>query len=141
MSMNYYLVGVKCGHVGVNYYYPAVLTICAQNGRDAALKARRTSRVKHNHKDAIRFCKKVDECDFVEQAIKNKNDPYFHCHNKQEQNRFKEQIDMIKLEDNHRKEFYSKTRKSRRPNLKYQSQKVSYYDNEYQDEDGEGLCA
>ena len=85
--MGMYEVCVKCGHVGRNYYVDKILAVEACNGKEAAAKARELPRVKHDHKDAIRYVESIDAERFAEIASQNLLDPFFVCHNVQEQRR------------------------------------------------------
>lgn len=81
-----YEVKCKCGHVGRNNYIIISFPIIAENGREAAYKARYFPRVKHNHKDAIISVRKITDAEFDELVISNNDDEYLHCKNIQEQN-------------------------------------------------------
>ena len=83
--MYMYEVCAKCGHVGRNYYVDKIFAVRASNGREAARIVRNFPRVKHHHKDAIRYVVQIDEARFFEIHRINDEDPYFHCHNIQEQ--------------------------------------------------------
>ena len=81
----YYCVVVKCGHVGRNRYVLKELAIDAENGKEAAKKARLTPRVKHHHKDAIREVVKISKMEYLKLKDQNSNDNYFKCQNVQQQ--------------------------------------------------------
>ena len=81
-----YAVEAKCGHVGKSHYIAIVFPIIASDGKEAASIVRWTGRVKHDHKDAILSVKKIDITQYLELKLKNQNDGYLHCHNRQEQN-------------------------------------------------------
>lgn len=78
-------VCAKCGHVGRNYYVDKIFVVRAENGREAARIVRNFPRVKHHHKDAIRYVIRIDEARYWEVRRMNDNDPYFFCHSIQEQ--------------------------------------------------------
>lgn len=78
-------VGVKCGHVGKGNYIEKTFAVQADTAKEAAQIARLSPRVKHHHKDAIRYVEKVDELRFSQIIEINRNDPYFKCKNIQEQ--------------------------------------------------------
>ena len=84
---NYYEVCAKCGHVGKNYYVEKTFAVEAENGKSAAEIVRGKPRVKHDHKDAIRFVKQIDKERFDIIQANIKMDPYFHCKNIQQQNK------------------------------------------------------
>ena len=84
-TMEMYEVCAKCGHVGRKYYIDKVFAVKAESAKEAAAIARQIPRVKHDHKDAIRYVKKIDEERFLEIIRENEADPYLHCKNRQEQ--------------------------------------------------------
>lgn len=84
-QQKYYAVHCKCGHVGVNNYIEIVFAVVANNGKEAAIKARKLPRVKHNKKDAIIDCYEISVEKYNEITEINKNDPYLKCKNIQEQ--------------------------------------------------------
>ena len=85
INEKYYAVCCKCGHVRPNRYVKITFAIKAENGREAAKKARQIARVKHNKKYAILSCKEItkEEFDFINET--NRKDPYLNCKNVQEQ--------------------------------------------------------
>lgn len=83
--MKYYEVTVKFGHVGKNKYYKGNIYLKAENGKEAASKARECPRVKHDHKDAILSVTELDYETFQELWKRNKEISYFSCYNIQEQ--------------------------------------------------------
>ena len=88
--MNMYEVCAKCGHVGRDYYVEKTFAIKAENAKEAAEVARWLPRVKHHHKDAIRYVTEVDAERFTEITNINNDDVYFHCKNIQEQRGYSE---------------------------------------------------
>ena len=133
--MEFYLVTTKCGHVGKTAYMPITFPIKAENGREAAKIARNFPRVKRHHKDAILNCEKVDEKRYFEQLSLNNQDPYLHVTSKQEQEQYNNEIIARVVEDNHQYEINKPSKKSKRPNLKFQKKKyINDYD-EYEDDD------
>lgn len=76
MNENYYLVEVMCGHVGAFAYIPVVFPILAEDGREAAKKARSIPRVKHHNKYAILNVKKVSYDEYILQQEVNNSDAY-----------------------------------------------------------------
>ena len=81
----YYAVHCRCGHVGPNSYVEIVFAIIAGSGKEAAAKARRFARVKHNKKNAIIDCYEITREEYDAIIETNKNDPYLKCKNIQEQ--------------------------------------------------------
>lgn len=80
-----YAVHCRCGHVGRNRYVEIVFAVKANNGKEAAAKARRFARVKHNKKNAILRCYEISVEEYNNILKTNKNDPYLKCKNIQEQ--------------------------------------------------------
>ena len=78
--MKYYEVTVKFGHVGKNKYYKGNIYIKAENGKEAASKARSCPRVKHDHKDAILSVTELDYETFQELWKHNEEISYFSCY-------------------------------------------------------------
>ncbi len=113
-QIKYYKVVCKCGHVGKKHYIPVQFAVKAENGREAAKKARDFPRVKHQHKDAILDVVKLEYEEYLELLELNTNDSYLNCHSKQEQNRLCDLTEIIK-DDLHNdvKEIDKKTRLSR----------------------------
>ena len=94
-EMRYYEVIAKCGHVGKGKYVLITFACVAENGKEAAAKARACARVKHHHKDAIRNVREVLFEEYIKLKAENDADPYLHCKNRQEQNKipgFEERI-------------------------------------------------
>ena len=121
MKMNYYLVTAKCGHVGRHYYIPITFPVKAENGREAAKITRQIPRVKHNRKDAIIECRKVDMEEYVMQQIINACDPYLQATSKQEQNKMVPDVDIRVFEEVEKESKTSK--RSSHPNLLFQKRK------------------
>jgi len=78
-------VCAKCGHVGRDYYVDKIFAVRAESAKEAASIVRNFPRVKHHHKDAIRYVIRIDEARYWEIRQTNNVDPYFLCHNIQEQ--------------------------------------------------------
>ena len=129
--MEFYLVTTKCGHVGKTSYMPITFPIKAENGREAARIAKGYPRVKRDHWDAILDCRKVDEETYLMQVIINSNDPYLHATSKQEQEAMVVGIAERIRNDNHQDELNKLSKKSSRPNLRYQKQKYDCGRNNY----------
>lgn len=83
--MNYYKVGVKCGHVGRKCYINKYLYIKAESGKDAALKARNTPRVKHDWKNAINSVELISKNEYLSGLVQQSQDLYFSVTNSSEQ--------------------------------------------------------
>lgn len=93
--MRYYEVIAKCGHVGKGKCVLITFACAAENGKEAAAKARTYARVKHHHKDAIRNVREILFEEYIKLRAENDADPYLHCKNRQEQNKipgFEERI-------------------------------------------------
>lgn len=80
-----YEVSAKCGHVGRNNYVNKTFAVKANNGKQAAEMVRWFPRVKHHHKDAIRYVNEITIERFHEIMEHNQQDCYFTCKNVQEQ--------------------------------------------------------
>ena len=110
--MKYFEVEAKCGHVGRNNYILKKIYVCANNGKDAAKIVRNMARVKHNHKDAIRYVAEITYEQYRIGRKEMKEDGYFHVHSKQEQNAqcdlekvvFKEDVSQKKHKQTHLKQ-------------------------------------
>ena len=85
--MGMYEVCAKCGHVGRYNYVDKTFAVIASSGKEAAAIVRDYPRVKHNHKDAIRYVEPIDSTRYAEIIAANAQDPYFFCHSVQEQRR------------------------------------------------------
>ena len=83
--MKYFLVDMKCGHMGKNKYVVKTFAIKAIDGKEAAKIARTMSRTKHHHKFAVISVNKVTKEEYMERLEKNRCDPYFSAHSVQEQ--------------------------------------------------------
>lgn len=103
----YYKVCTKCGHVGRNKFIHKWLYIEASSKKEAAEKAKKTPRVKHNHKDVIKEVIKIDFKEYI-QGLKI-NDPYFKVCNSTDQRRY----NCINLEDIEEEPIKIKYRKKR----------------------------
>lgn len=93
--MKYYIVKAKCGHVGRNKYIVIDFPVIAETGKEAAKKARKYPRVKHDQKDAIINVIEVSYDEYLECLENNNNDMYLKCKNKQEQNRIEDIYERI----------------------------------------------
>ena len=129
-SLHYYKVFVKMGHVGINYFYDAALYIAARSKREAAYIARNTSRVKHHHSDAVRDVIEISIDEYNAGLETIKSEPYFQCHNIQEQNAFGDAIWQNVFEEP-KKETYKNNRHSLRK---------SYFDNEEEYDKYRRMC-
>lgn len=83
--MKYYKVEAKCGHVGRNNYIIKMFYVCADDGKEAALKVRNSPRVKHHHKDAIRSVSEIEYNGYLIGLNRTSTDSYFLVHNSTDQ--------------------------------------------------------
>ena len=90
--MKMFKVTAKCGHVGRNHYVVKNFPVQASNGREAAKIARDLPRVKHHHKDAIINVEEITLSEYYLLIQQNCNDPYFRCHNVQDQRCYEEVV-------------------------------------------------
>lgn len=84
-SQKYFEVEAKCGHVGRKSCVWIKFAVAAENGKDAAKRARAFPRVKHHHPDAIKSVTEIDFAAFKVLKAENDADPYLHCKNRREQ--------------------------------------------------------
>lgn len=84
-NQRYFEVETKCGHVGRTNCVWIKFAVVANDAKDAAKKARRIGRVKHDHLDAIGYVKEIDFNSFMILKAENDADPYLHCKSKREQ--------------------------------------------------------
>lgn len=84
-NQRYFEVETKCGHVGRTNCVWIKFAVVANDAKDAARKARRIGRVKHDHLDAIGYVKEIDFNSFMSLKAENDADPYLHCKSKREQ--------------------------------------------------------
>ena len=83
--MGMYEVCAKCGHVGRGRYVEKTFAVIAPDAKTAARIARSIPRVKHHHKDAIRYVVKIDLDRYMDIRWRNMADPYLCCTSKHEQ--------------------------------------------------------
>ena len=81
----YFAVETKCGHVGKNKCIYVWFPVKAENGKEAAAKAKNIKRVKRHHKDVIRQTRKITRDDYIALMSFNDFDPYLKCKNIQQQ--------------------------------------------------------
>ena len=128
--MAYFLVLCKCGHVGRRFYMPICFPIEANDRKEAAAIARQIPRVKHDHKDAILWCRETDYEGFVEQSRINDCDPYLLCSSKHEQNGIMDLIKHRLIKDPHIERGDAEKYARRKVNLFIQTKRLegAYYD-------------
>lgn len=118
MQKNYYKVVAKCGHVGKRYYFEGEFYVIAENGREAAAKARYFPRVKHDHKDAILSVTPISYEEFIKGRLSGHKNPYYSCLCKQEQELFWDEIEQYVYIDLTRIEMEEKEKPKKRHPLK-----------------------
>jgi len=99
LSIKKYIVTVKGGHVGKDYYIPLKFPIEATSKKEAAAIARQIPRVKHHHKDTILEVVPVSNETYSAQIEENVKDPYFRVHSKQEQREIDQIINDKKIKE------------------------------------------
>lgn len=121
--MKYFKVTAKCGHVGIHKYYKGDFYIRAETKEEASKITRNMPRVKHDKKDAILNVEEIDHETYIKGIKENSKHPYFNCKNKQEQNRFLQEIqENIVDEENTNLEKPKKTKRhSLRKNFNHDS--------------------
>ena len=97
--IHYFAVETKCGHVGKNKCIFIWFAVKAENGKDAAAKAREYKRVKHHHKDVIRQVKEISIEEYIQLRLENTNDPYLKCKNIQQQRALENLDNRIEADD------------------------------------------
>ena len=95
----YFAVKTKCGHVGKNKCIYIWFPIKAEDEKEAAAKARKYPRAKHDHQDAIREVSEISFDEYVQLRIKNANDPYLQCKNIQQQRKIDNLKDRIETDE------------------------------------------
>ncbi len=104
---------------------PILFPIEAENGREAALIARKLPRVKRHHKDAILDCFKTTYEEFMLQKEINSHDPYLLCTSRHQQDEIMYLIkDRLVLEENYYERGDRPKYLRRKCNLFYQSRKL-----------------
>ncbi len=96
--MGMFEVCAKCGHVGRGKYVEKIFAVYAPDAKAAAKIARNIPRVKHHHKDAIRYVEEVSYDRFMEIRWMNMADPYMNCSSIQEQRKMCEGYITVKEE-------------------------------------------
>lgn len=112
MGKKYYIVDAVCGHVGKNNGIIKSYAVYAKDGRHAASVARQIPRVKHDYKYAIRNVREVQFADYLIQIMINADDPYLNVRNRQEQNAFQEELQVIPMEEMDPPEIRAKKRRA-----------------------------
>lgn len=83
--MNYYKVAAKCGHVGKRHFIIKDFYVKAEDGKEAARKARFFPRVKHDWRDAIISVELITKDEFIQGWELHNNDLFFQVSNTTEQ--------------------------------------------------------
>lgn len=102
--MKLFEVEAKCGHVGKNCFTLKIFAVKAECGKEAAMIVRNMPRVKHHHKDAIRYVHEISISRFQELCRINSDDPYFLCKNIQEHRQYVKECDVFMEESKNKKE-------------------------------------
>ena len=126
-NKKYFKVDAICGHVGRKNCIIISFPIKAEDGKQAAKKAREFPRVKHDHKFAILNVEKITSEEYIELKEQNKKDKYLMCHSIQEQNMFHEEIKNRIIPDPYykkREKYVNKEEREKRIN--YKRKKVYY---------------
>lgn len=118
----YYSVKTKCGHVGKLKCVWIDFAIVAENGKEAAKKARQTARAKHHHKNTIQSVKEISLTEFINLKDKNDADPYLHAKNHREQLQIENFEKRVEMDDYNISNQYKKTTK--KDSLDYRIKKM-----------------
>ena len=133
--MHFYIVTAKTGHCGRGKFLLESFPITATSAKQAAYKIRwEASRVKHDHKDAIREVVKVTYEDYIRAAIEYNSNPYNKCQSIQGQGRlcpdlYEELIDEkepFKKDWRHQKDFDKPYNKKKASKFGYKNGKRVY---------------
>lgn len=92
MEKKCFAVTAKCGHVGRQFYYKGTFYIRAFTKREAAVIARNTPRVKHDHKDAILRVEEITINDYKAGQESFQSEAYFQCDRRRQQGLFWDEI-------------------------------------------------
>lgn len=107
----YFSVETKCGHVGKLNCVWIKFAICAENAKEAALKARQKARAKHHHKNTIKEVIEITFDEFCKLKAINDADPYLHAKNHREQLQIEGFEERIELDEYNIARRYQKTSK------------------------------
>ncbi len=118
ITTKYYIVTCKGGHVGRHYYLPIELPIIASSAKEAADIAKGMPRVKKNRDDVILNVNEVSYLEYQNQCNINLNDPYFKCHNIQEQRLYCYLSDRLVYDDYNDEKSYDDNKDSRNDRIK-----------------------
>ena len=115
MSVKFFEVQTKCGHVGGrSKYIIKSHYIVAESRKEAALKARYLPRVKHDHKDAILSAVEITAEEYAIGNHNNSLDPYFTCTSYQEQCLFLSEDSELILDEPEEITYYRPKSKNRK---------------------------
>lgn len=103
----FFRVKVKCGHVGKSNFVLIDYAVCAEDKKQAAAKARKMPRVKHDHKDAIREVEEISYREYknIKKGYSNIN--YMTCKNIQEQRNY-DNLGVNIYKEDRKKDYKSK---------------------------------
>ena len=74
ITMNYYKVVAKCGHVRRGHYIIKDFFVTSEDGKEAAHKVRFLPRVKHDWKNAILSVELITKVEFIQGCELHNND-------------------------------------------------------------------
>ena len=98
----FFIVTAVCGHVGRGWGIDKDFAVAAYSAKEAAATARQLPRVKHDMKMAIRNVREVDKKEYDEQILRNREDSFFSCSQKREQNYLCPHLDKYRVSDGKR---------------------------------------
>lgn len=99
MESKFFIVDAVCGHVGKNNGIIRSFAIHAKDGREAAFRTRKTPRVKHDYKYAIRDVREVSFEEYLLQLMINGADPYFKATNRQVQDATCHNLEVFRMDE------------------------------------------
>lgn len=117
-EIKYFAVETKCGHVGRKNCIIITFPIIAVNGKEAARIARKTPRVKHDHKDAILSVRQISKDEYLSLKEINSTDDYLKCESKHEQRKLCKNLDSRVIKDTYYEEVEYKTDRKERISYK-----------------------
>lgn len=123
ITMYYYLVKCKFGHVGRNKYLPLEIPISATSMKEASLIARKVRGVKKNHKDwCLDLPKLVSYQDYLNALDAYRKDIYFEKHTRSRIELFEE-----RLENEPNYSIYKDKKTNKKTYLKYRDKDTIQY--------------
>ncbi|MDE6242282.1 MAG: hypothetical protein K2M08_07695 [Anaeroplasmataceae bacterium] len=109
----FYLVTVKCGHVGRGRYVEKNIPLYSNTKKDASKIALDHSKVKRHLKNAVSFVQEISYIDYIEKKKEYDEDSYFRAHSKQELSFINLSIQHLSKRKRYKSEYEFKSRAER----------------------------